>query len=190
MPFNPIETSLYVTLKSLTQDQSILSQLTTHDISARKLDSYFNQNNSFLQQNILSFTAPPSQLNPYQQIIYKFSKRLEHQYLTAPIKTTQIVFDTLAMDSASDTMVGLRQEQLSFMTSIDAFIDYCHHNLVDQAPYHIQQWKQKNKLISLIFEDSKPSITGEEFSEIIDMAHQADDIKNHFKRVKSIYVLR
>lgn len=189
MPFNPIETSLYVTLKSLTQHQAVLAQIKENGIlSQQKLNDSFAQNDHFLQQNILSFTAPPSALNPYQQIIYKFSKGLEHHYLTHPIKAEQIVFDTLSMKQDSDAMVVLRQEQMSFIDYINQFLDFCQRKPVHQGTFHIEKWKRKNILIAQIFDDAKPSITGDEFSEIIDMAHHADDIKNSFSVVNSIYL--
>lgn len=189
MAFNPIETSLYVTLKNLTQEQSVLARIRDNpDLSTPRLNDAYQQSDTFLQQEIIAFTAPPSELNPYQQIIYKFSKRLERQFMTGNDKATDMTLDALSMNNASKTMIGLRKEQMRFMVYVDQFLDYCQNRPVSDALYKTYEWKRKNALVKQIFDDSKPSITSQEFSDIIDMAHEADRIKNSFTRVNSIYL--
>lgn len=189
MAFTPVETALYVTLRALTRFGALALQATDQpEISARKINHGFQQHDHFRKQEILGFTAPPSSLAPYQQIIYKFSENLENQFLTSDGPATDILHDALAMKYSSGTMIALQKEQLRFLSYIEEFIDYCMRSNTHDAIAQTYVWRQRIPLISNIFDDSKSSITGQEYTVMLDMAREADDLKNRFTRVNSLYL--
>lgn len=188
MAYNPLEASLYVTFSGLTHNQSVMTRISQNpDLPSRTIEYAYDHDENYIKEEITSFTTAPSALEPYTSIIYRFTKRLSEHYLTTPSRATDMVTDVLTMQPSSDTMVVLMKEQIRYLTHIKQLLEYCENRNIADGPRQLQEWKKKAAVIQAVFNDSKPSITGNEYSQIMNLAETADATKAQFQLVNCVY---
>lgn len=180
MAYNALEGSLYVTLKSITYEDGLFSLMKCGPMASNRQlhDSYFNEEN-YRKNQVIALTKAPSPLSPYRQIIYLFSQKLQQVFLGTEAPSSSMMEDIVEMKSTSDTMVALREVQLSYLHDMRNVLNYCKTHFVGNSYMDIIHLENKSKKVSRLFDQETSDITCDEKETLSYLGESADTTKRY-----------